>query len=44
MHQTIKEIQVITIGSSVDIKYHFKAKEGGLGFMEQINEGVIREI
>lgn len=44
-HQTIKEmaIQAVTIGSTLDIKYHFKEKKEGLGSIEKLNKGVISE-
>ena len=44
-HQTIKEmtIQAVKIGSTLDIKYHFKEKEEGLESIEKLNKGVISE-
>lgn len=43
--QTIKEmtIQAVKIGSTLDIKYHFKEKEEGLESIEKLNKGVISE-
>lgn len=44
-HQTIKEItiQAVTIGSTLDIKYHFKEKDEGLESIEKLKKGVISE-
>ena len=34
-------IQAVKIGSTLDIKYHFKEKEEGLESIEKLNKGVI---